>query len=275
MTHRPTRSQLTSTLTLAMIMGLALMAPPAAADHHEKPKPTYTRVALWEVDRNDWDAFAELFEKYDKPIMEKLMADGHIVEWGIDSMSLHKPEGYTHSTWFTAESMGKLEKALNAYIEAGREIGDDVDAKFNAMVGRHRDFIARNEVHRSVATNLDSGYFMGLSVVVGWEHSEDFHAYYKNRIAPVYETLIENGDVVAYGLSTEEITTMEPGWHQIWYVTPTPDGIDAVDAAFDADWGDMDEEGRRARWLSIMHVVKPETKRNSMSYLIAGGMKAR
>ena len=106
------------TATAVMIGALVLLtAAPAVAQ--DDPAPVYTRVALWQVDRAQWGDFVEDFEMHDQPVLEKLFNEGVIIEWGLDAMSLHHPEGYTHGTWWSATSMANLEKVLAAYSSGG------------------------------------------------------------------------------------------------------------------------------------------------------------
>lgn len=256
--YQPLRNRI---LCCALAVGLGLPLVSAAADTSDEAKGTdsYTRVALWAVDRNHWVDFTGDFEKYEQPILEKLFAEGVITEWGIDSNVIHKPDGYTHSTWFSASSMSALAKAGAAFTRAWKDVGDDVNSSFNAMVGKHRDYIIKTKGMRATATTLDDGYFMGHQVIVTRGKHRQFMSYWNHRIKPVYEQLLADGTIVSYGLSQEEVTTGNPMSTDWWYVMADADGFDKVKAAFEGSWDEMDEEGQRARWLSIMDVVEEDS----------------
>ncbi len=269
MTGIKTKTQPSGKATrLVIVAAVAMMLLPLAAvdgawaQDEEEPASTYTRVEMWEVGRDDWGDFVASFEKHDQPIMEKLFADGVITEWGIDSAMLHRPDDYTHSTWYSASSMSALVKAGAAYEEAWKAYGDDADKAFNAMVGRHRDYVLETEGMRSVAATLDDGYFQGHSVKLLAEKHRDFMSYWKNRMAPIYEQLLDDGAIVAFGVSSEGVVTESPSMLSWWCVMADADGFDKVEAAFDASWGGMDSEGRRARWLSIMDTVEADSYRS-------------
>lgn len=253
---------------LILCVGLPLTSVAADQDEEAKGTDSYTRVALWEVDRDNWSDFKDEFEKYDQPILEKLFADGTITEWGLDANALHKPDGYTHSTWYSASSMSALAKAGEAYNQAWEDLGDEVDSSFNDMVGRHRDFIIQTEGMRAKAVTIDGGYFVGHEVIVTRGKYRQFMSYWNNRIKPVYEQLLADGAIVAYGLSEEEVTTGNPMSTDWWYVMADADGFDAVKAAFEASWEDMDDEGRRARWLSVMDVVEEDSFSEWITHII-------
>jgi hypothetical protein len=254
---------------LAALLVLTPMAVPSAwADDEEEEKSTYTRVALWEVDRDHWGAFTEFFEKNEQPIVEKLFSDGVITEWGIDANTLHKPDGYTHSTWYSADSMSALAKAGEAYDDAWKALGGDLDKEFNAMIGRHRDYVLETEGMRASAATLDGGYFQGHTVQLAQGKGRDFNSYWEHRMKPIYEQLLTDGTIVAYGLSSEAVVTNHPRNIDWWYVMADADALDKVEIAFDSSWGDMDKEGRRARWVSIMDTVEEGTYRSWMTAII-------
>lgn len=271
------KKQRLTTWAMAAAVAVAFLATPAFAADKDDHAEVYSRVELWQVDRAQWGAFVDMFEKYDKKIMEKLFADGLIVEWGMDADLLHEPDGYTHATYYSAMSMGGLAKAMNAYMEAWKEMAGDqvdaLDAEFAGMITKHRDLMLVSDQWSKDAA-FENGYWHSQSVKIVRTSDKDFHSYWNNRSKPVFEKLLANGDIVAFGLSTEEIVTHEPGWHTSWYVTATADGIDAVDAAFDADWGAMDEEGRRARWSSVMETVSEGSYRSNMSEVRFYAVKA-
>ena len=266
------------TLAVSLAVTTLLTAGPARADDDDAEHATvYTRVELWQVERSQWDAFVTMFEQYDQKIFERLFADGMIVEWGVDSEWLHQPDGYTHSVWYSAMSVGDLAKAGDAWQKAWKEMAGDrlaeLDAQFAGMVTKHRDLLLSSDQWSRDAA-FDGGFWRYQSAKVEREKDRDFHSYWEHRAKPVLEKLLASGDIVAYGLTTEEAVTDEPGWHTSWYITTNADGIDAVEAAFDADWKAMDEEGRRARRASVMGTVAPDSYRSGMTELLHFAIKA-
>ena len=75
-------------------------------------------------------------------------------------------------------------------------------------------------------------------------------------------------------MTTAEAVSEEPGWHTSWYVTATADGLDAVEETFDADWKAMDDEGRRARRISVMETLTEGSYRSGMTGLLHYAVKA-
>ena len=93
-------------------------------------------------------------------------------------------------------------------------------------------------------------------------------SYWKHRMKPIYEQLMADGAIVGYGISSEAVTTGHPAMINWWVLMADEDGFDKVDAAFDASWGAMDEEGRRARWLSILDTVDEDSYRSWITGII-------
>ena len=99
----------------SVVLAIALLATAAgsfsaraqgSSEEKEKP-PVYTYVAQWEVARSDWPAF----EKYDaaqKPVFDKLVADGTLVGYGFFKMAAHTEGSPNHGSWWTASSMWAL-----------------------------------------------------------------------------------------------------------------------------------------------------------------------
>ncbi len=143
------------TTPLTCTLAVVLAGPLSAQDDDQR---IYTRVALWQVERARWSDFVEWFEQYDQPVMEQLFEAGTIVEWGLDAFSVHRPDGYTHGTWFSATSLADLERVLDAFDEAMEASGDEGSralADFASMITKHRDYLLRDLVRRSSDARLE------------------------------------------------------------------------------------------------------------------------
>ena len=258
---------------LTCLFALVLAGPLAAQDEER----TYTRVALWQVDRARWSDFVEWFERYDQPVMEQLFEDGTIIEWGLDASSLHRAEGYTHSTWFSATSLAGLERVLDAFdaaMEAHGDEGTRALADFASMITKHRDYLLRDLVRGSTGARLDGGYWVGSFLNAKPGQGSEYRSYWDEHTQPVFKSLLANGTIVAYGLTVEDMITEGFGGRTSWYIVPNADALDTVQAAFRASWGAMTAEGRRARVASIVAVAEEGTFQEFMSELSHYAVKA-
>ena len=85
---------------------------PARAQMQDQGKPPiYTYVSQWAVPRAQWPEMTKINQD-EKPLMDKLMADGTITSYGDFTNLIHQEGEATHGSWFTATSEGNLMKAL-------------------------------------------------------------------------------------------------------------------------------------------------------------------
>lgn len=212
---------------LLCLTTMLLPAIPVLAQTPEvKAKPAmYSFVANWQFPRAAWpDA-----EKVTGPlneVMQKALADGTIVAYGNDVSVVLQPDAETHDNKWSSMSMAGLVKVLNQ-LHASR------DAATPAL----NDAKERDEVYVSHFYNWKSGSTAG-----GYKHV----AIYKlntnasdNAItdlsqylfAPVMEKLLADGAIVEYEIDTMAVHTAAPGMFVIVFVSPTPEGLDAEEAA--------------------------------------------
>jgi len=94
------------------------------------------------------EEFMTLVKTVGAPVRDKLMADGVVMAWGIETPVLRYPGGTTHLIWFSVANWAGVEKVLNAMearlqqLAAEDAAADGVDdlamqpAARVAMVGR-------------------------------------------------------------------------------------------------------------------------------------------
>ena len=255
-------------LSLLVLFALGLALPVLAQDSR-----VYVRVELWDVKREMWPAFVKDYEKYELPVYQKLLADGVINEYGFDASWLHNPEGYTHSAWYSATNMAAFDKVREAFQAAEKARGEaeqaKIDAAFAAMLNKHRDYAILVEGQKAKASKMDnSGYFYETSVAVKPGQGDSYVSYWNEHTKPIFERLMREGVVVAYGRGRDEISTSGEDRRASWYVVRDLAGHDKVQAAFRESWDKMTEEGRRARWASIYEVTDFGSYRENMTRFI-------
>ena len=228
---------MTSWIRKAMLVavGVTALASPARG---QAPDGTlvYTRIANWQIARPNWDAYTDDLKKNTLPVLEKLLADGVITEYGLVSASLHTPDGYTHSTWYSSRTIAGLEKALAAILAADRKLPEAerrrADTDFAGT--KHADMLVRSRIVRAQTTKLTSGY-----MTVGMDQIQPgkVQAYterFEKVLRPVVEPLAASGAVTSYGIDTEFIHTGDQMMRTRWYLVPNADGLDKVAEAIKA-----------------------------------------
>lgn len=230
----------------------------------------YVQVGFWNVPREKWDAFVQFFEKHEKPVMERMVAEGVLVEWGIDANGLHDPQDYTHSTWTVAHDLASLEKAMNAYYASLGADAARLEAEFASMVTGHMDMTMISENGGGRTAKLDNGHFLASSVRVKRGRANDFEKSWKELTQPVFEQLLKDGTIVAYGLDTPYYHTSEEslGMMVSWYVIADMASDAKVDAAFEAAQGKRSETVRAALRDYFWGMVVEGSHRDAFTRLI-------
>ncbi len=213
---------------LCALLMLTLCAVPSGAQMtavKEKP-PMYSYIANWQIPRAHW-ADLEKSASSRNAILDKAMADGTIVGYGDDINLVHTPDGETHDNWWSAMSMAGLVKVLDQFFAA------DISASPNAASPtKHWD-----NVYVSHFYNWKSGAYKGGYVHVSvYKLKADapddaVELLCGHMVAPMLEKMIADGTIVEYEVDTMAIHTQAPGIFAVVYVTPTPEGLDTVQAA--------------------------------------------
>jgi hypothetical protein len=259
--------------SVLLMFALALAAPVLA----QESGPVYVRIELWDVKRAQWSAFVKMYEEYDKPVYEKLFADDVITEYGIESAMLHNPDEYTHVTWHAATSMEAFAKVREAFEAAYKDLGEEeearIDTRFANMLVKHRDYIWRTDYQKARESKLENAYFYEASVALKPGQGSSYASYWNEYTKPLYQKLMDEGIILTYGRSREEIRTEGENRRWSWYVVRDLADHDKVQAAARDSWGRMSEEQRRARWASLREIVNRGSFREYMSRFLDWAVK--
>ena len=201
------------------------------------------------------DEFMDLVKTVGQPVRDKLMADGVVMAWGVDTPLLRVPGNATHVIWYAVNDYAGLEKvdtAMRAQIDklndeaakpgAARK-GQKPAASVTARLGEIADM---TKVHDYLTRDLVIGFsqtsasgllpftrynFVKVKPGKGADYRKAWEKYNK----PVLEKLAADGVVLAYGLAVEEIRTDGDFTHYVWYAVKDLASFDKVRAAFIAD----------------------------------------
>lgn len=213
---------------LCGLMIFALCAAQGSAQMQEvKPKPPmFSYVADWQFPRASWPDVEKSNSSIDS-IMDKALADGTIVGYGVDKNLVHTPDGSTHDNWWSAMSMAALVKVLDQIDAAG-------DSTSSVLISATKHW---DEVFVSRYYNWKSGPYKGAYTrVAAYKLKEDapddaLDMLAQHLIVPLLEQQLANGTIIEYEIDTMAIHTQAPGTFWIVYITPTPEGLDTVQAA--------------------------------------------
>jgi len=210
-----------------LLVLMACVVPSGAQMAEVKQKPAmYSYIGNWQIPRAHWTDM-EKGATARNALMEKARADGTIIGYGDDINLVHTADGWTHDTWWSAMSMAGLVKVLDQLMT-----GETSASPNAASPTKHWD-----EVFVSHYYNWKPGAYKGAYVHVSEyklkadapDDAVDLLA--QHMVVPMLEKLVADGTVTEYEIDTQAIHTSAPGTFAIVYVTPTPEGLDTVQAA--------------------------------------------
>jgi hypothetical protein len=267
----------------------------AAAGQQPQPTPgpltfyyDYTVVPGKEED------LMNLVKTVGAPVRDKLMADGVVLAWGLETPVLRYPGGTTHLIWFTVANWDGVEKVLNgmeaqlarlaaeeAKANEVRRIKQKTTAELTREVfdmSKTRDWLTRDLVAGfgppPAAGVLPFTRYNFVKVKPG--KGADYRRAWEKYNKPVYDKLVADGVVLAYGLSAEEVKTDGDFTHFIWIATANMAAADKIAPAFNADRARRSEEERTAISDLFLSLTEPDKSRSIVTrsrIFRIGGMK--
>jgi hypothetical protein len=199
--------------------------------------------------------FMELVKTVGQPVRDKLMDDGVVLAWGLDVDLLRIPGGATHIIWYSVADLAGVEKvdaAMRTQIakldeEASKSGMTKKGTKTAGVNDRLREVADMSKTHdfltRDLVFNVASGTapanllpwtrFAFVKVKPG--KGPEFRRAWEKYNKPVYDKLLADGVIVAYGLSIEEIRTEGDFTHFTWFATKDLADMEKVRTAFLAD----------------------------------------
>ncbi|HUK12587.1 MAG TPA: hypothetical protein VLW17_04725 [Thermoanaerobaculaceae bacterium] len=226
----------------ALLVSIGLI--PVVASAQSAPS-AITIVSLFKAQPGKGDTLVDLFKKYDKPVVDKLLADGTIVDWGIGVPYIHTGSDWTHAFWITAADWAHhamVDKAFEASEKARKEDENKkIDEALRAALvpDTHRDLVFRNVVAHSAprGTGGSGKAYLWLADYQAKPGKDDEAVgIYRSAIEPVFAKLLADGTLRSYGVQVpvvhSEITPV--GSLSFWYEVGDLADLDKVQGALRA-----------------------------------------
>ena len=212
----------------ALVAAGSWTAPAQAQTTEVKDKPPmYSYVANWAIPRAGWPEF-EKGNATTQKVLDKAVAAGVLVGYGDDVNLVHQPDGYTHDNWWSSMSMAGLLNTLDEIHKAGSA---GTAPLVNAT--KHGDSLYVTRFYNWHAGSWKGAYSHAAVFKLKPDAGNDAVASLsKNVFVPLFEKLLADGTIVEYEVDVEAIHTEAPGTFVVFYITPTAEGIDKVNAAF-------------------------------------------
>lgn len=222
------------------------------------------------------EEFMNLIKTVGAPVRDKLMADGVILAWGMETPILRYPGGTTHLIWFTVENWAGLDKVLTGMEAQLAKLAADEAARkppVKTTAERSREVFDMSKTRDWLARDLVAAYgpppaagvlpftrynFVKVKPGKGGDYRRTWEKYNK----PVFDKLVADKVVLAYGLSVEDIKTDGDFTHFVWIATATMADADKIGPAFNADRMRRSEEERNAITEAFLSVTEPDKARS-------------
>lgn len=206
--------------------------------------------------------FLNLVKAVGQPVRDKLMAEGVVMAWGLEVPLLRLPDRPTHTIWYVVADMAGVEKVQDAMAAQLAKIAADEAAKKvpKGMTTADRSLEVfdssktRDWLTRDLVVNLGTGvppagtlpYTYYSSVKVRPGKGGDYRRAWEKYSKPVYDKLVADGTVLAYGLGVEAVRTTDDFSYFTWVGTKDLASRDKVRAAFIANQESRSQETRDA-----------------------------
>lgn len=213
------------------------------------------------------------------PVRDKLMAEGVILAWGVETPILRFPGGTTHLIWFTVADWAGVEKVLNAMEARLEKLA--ADEAQTARRGRPAMTTAeraravfdgsktRDWLTRDLVANFGPAPAAGVLpytrynfVKVKPGKGPDYRRTWEKYNKPVFDKLVADGVVLAFGLAAEEVKTDGDWTHFVWIATPTMAAADKIGPAFAADRARRSEKERNEITQDFLEATEPDKARS-------------
>ncbi|HKR58298.1 MAG TPA: hypothetical protein VJS64_01090 [Pyrinomonadaceae bacterium] len=223
------------------------------------------------------DDLTTLISTVGAPVRDKLMAEGVIVAWGMETPILRYPGGTTHLIWFTVDNYAGVEKVLTAMearlAQLAKEEAQRRPRPAMTTAERARATFDGSKTRDWLIRDLVAGYGPGPAAGVlpftrynfvkvkpgkGPEYRRTWEKYNK----PVFDKLVADGVVLAYGLAAEDVKTDGDFTHFVWIATANMAAGDKVGAAFAADRARRSEKERNEITEAFLEVTEPDKARS-------------
>jgi hypothetical protein len=238
------------------IFALVAGVPSQAQTGDQSKPPIYSYVSEWAVPRAQWAEMVKLDDQ-DRPLMDKLVSDGILISYGAFTNLIHQEGEPTHGTWFTATSEGNLLKALEAiYAQPGSTTAPVEGAS------KHWDYILVGRIYNQRPGKSEGGYLAGEDWDVKPGEMRAYRDLVKSTLVPVFEKLLADGIVTAYGMYTEDFHTQKVGRATFYFTTPDATAFDKASKALDEEF-----EKSPALGSALQSMVDRESHRDFLDRL--------
>lgn len=220
------------------------------------------------------EEFMNLIKTVGAPVRDKLMADGVVLAWGMETPILRDPSGPTNLIWFSVANMEGVDKVLMAMEAQQAKLEAEAKAsKSKAPSERIRETVDMSKTRNWLTVDivfqagpnpapgvLPTTRYNFVKVKPG--KAADYRRTWEKYNKPVFDKLVADGVILAFGLATEAIKTEGDFTHFVWMATTNMAGLDKIAAAFAADRARRTEDERNSITQAFTDATEPDMARS-------------
>ena len=260
---------------LALALALVWCAGSAYA---QQPPLGLTFVSDYHVRPGKEVDFMQLVKTVGEPVRDKLMAEGVIMAWGIDTPLMRAPGQPNYSIWYAVANLNGVQQVQDAIRAQLRKLADEEkkaadDARKKGGKGAKTTAERIQEVYeldktkdwffRDVLANFSSAPPPAGLLSYTWIETDrvlpgkgpEYRQLFEKYDKPILDKLLADGTLGAYGLSVEEVRTTDSFTHFLWVSVPNLAAADKINAAFEAAFSKRSDEERaqiRQHYFSLV-----------------------
>ena len=249
----------------------------------QQPQPL-TFFYGYHVNPGQEEEFMTLIKTVGAPVRDKLLAEGVVLAWGMETPILRYPGGPTHWIWFSVANLDGVDKVLTAMeVHLAKLAVEEAKATQSAHASKQKPAMTTAERQRAVfdmsktrdwlTRDLVANYgpppAAGMLPITRYNFTKvkpgkgaDYRRTWEKYNKPVLDKLLADGVVLAYGLATEEIKTDGDFTHFVWIAFPNMAAAEKLGPAFNADRARRSEEERTAIAELFTSVTEPDMARS-------------
>ncbi len=209
------------------------------------------------------------------PVRDRLMAEGVVLAWGVETPILRQPGGTTHLIWFTVGNWAGVEKVLNGMEAQLAKLAADEARQKPAMTTAERSRAVfdmsktRDWLIRDIVAGFGPPPKAGVLPFTRYNFNKvkpgkgaDYRRTWEKYNKPVFDKLVADGVVLAYGLAAEEVKTDGEWTHFVWIATADMAAADKIGPAFTADRAGRSETERNEITEAFLSATEPDKARS-------------
>ena len=251
-------------LAVVFVVCLGFLMPSVSSAQQAAPTG-YTFVAEWDAPRDKWPEVAAYAEKNWRPLLERLVADGTLTNFGIYETVVHMPGDMTNGLWWSSNTMAGIEKAR---LEALK-----IPSAPALAAAKHRDYFLRTLIWKSRPGSGSGGYLRVATTVVQPGKGAQWRALWEKYSQPFYEEQLANGTFSGYGVQLEQVVTDDPGVRMVVSIGPSAEALDKAQNASNALNAKRSQDERDAITAAFNQVTVPGAARTYLARLTSFATK--